>query len=589
MEVFQKSIHCTSNLPQNTPSECIKDKNPYYAFKGCYEQSIRIKARKARSQNYFNKQELSYLNAQKPSQYRSTSPYIRGLFSETRSVSLGEAGSINKADRENHIQRQNKSLQDRNSSDNRTKNITFNITFDDNQKPFLDASYLEKTTKMVIYDPGFKHTAGFKSSISDVIKNQFVAYRSYPMESLLKHHDFGTISYFLIYGTFPDSILSDSEESKSSARVLSNSKTESTLSFNSIPESLDWASASEECFLQAYYKSSNGAIKTSKWLKIDWNSINIDLLWRLIQKISSEEEITRALAIILLQANSICQESLKKTSMDYLVQFDRHAQTILSLIPIIVAYLYRSHSNLNCIKPRSDLDAIENFMYLFANQNASEKYSIDTERLSFFNTMLSVHTAHGSTLSATITRMITSTHTDLINIISSGILSLSGDLEIGIHGKIFKQIDSLGNNPCHRINEMMAKAEDRSGIILGISNRHDSKMDPRAIILKDKCTRIIKQINRKYSTWLDNALALEEAILQNPTFKERSIFPNVDFYMTIGMHLLQIPEEFFNLILIISKSSGWCAHAREQLLDLSERPPQSSYSFFIPRQVFKDE
>jgi 2-methylcitrate synthase len=46
--------------------------------------------------------------------------------------------------------------------------------------------------------------------------------------------------------------------------------------------------------------------------------------------------------------------------------------------------------------------------------------------------------------------------------------------------------------------------------------------------------------------------------------REKKLFPNLDFYASLVYHFVGIPTSFFTPIFVISRSSGWIAHAIEQ-------------------------
>jgi citrate synthase len=66
---------------------------------------------------------------------------------------------------------------------------------------------------------------------------------------------------------------------------------------------------------------------------------------------------------------------------------------------------------------------------------------------------------------------------------------------------------------------------------------------------------------------LDIAKRLEEAVLSDPYFIERKLYPNVDFYSGIIMRAIGIPLNMFTVMFAIGRLPGWIANYKEILDD----------------------
>jgi citrate synthase len=60
-------------------------------------------------------------------------------------------------------------------------------------------------------------------------------------------------------------------------------------------------------------------------------------------------------------------------------------------------------------------------------------------------------------------------------------------------------------------------------------------------------------------------MALEKAALNDDYFKQRKLYPNVDFYSGIVLQALKIPRDMFTVIFALARSIGWIAQWREML------------------------
>lgn len=61
------------------------------------------------------------------------------------------------------------------------------------------------------------------------------------------------------------------------------------------------------------------------------------------------------------------------------------------------------------------------------------------------------------------------------------------------------------------------------------------------------------------------AMALEQAALNDNYFKQRKLYPNVDFYSGIVLQALKIPRDMFTVIFALARSIGWIAQWREMM------------------------
>jgi len=63
------------------------------------------------------------------------------------------------------------------------------------------------------------------------------------------------------------------------------------------------------------------------------------------------------------------------------------------------------------------------------------------------------------------------------------------------------------------------------------------------------------------------ALELEQVALKDDYFKEKNLYPNVDFYSGIIYRALGIPRSMFTVMFALGRSVGWVAHWREMIAD----------------------
>ena len=66
---------------------------------------------------------------------------------------------------------------------------------------------------------------------------------------------------------------------------------------------------------------------------------------------------------------------------------------------------------------------------------------------------------------------------------------------------------------------------------------------------------------------LDLAKELEQIALEDDYFKERRLYPNVDFYTGVIYKAMGFPTRMFTVLFAIGRLPGWIAHWREMNLD----------------------
>jgi 2-methylcitrate synthase len=97
----------------------------------------------------------------------------------------------------------------------------------------------------------------------------------------------------------------------------------------------------------------------------------------------------------------------------------------------------------------------------------------------------------------------------------------------------------------------------RKELIMGFGHRVYKKSDPRSDIIKPWAERLSALIGEPMLYAVAERI---EAVMR----RERSLFPNLDFYSAVVYHCCGIPTELFTPIFVVSRTAGWAAHAFEQ-------------------------
>ncbi len=112
---------------------------------------------------------------------------------------------------------------------------------------------------------------------------------------------------------------------------------------------------------------------------------------------------------------------------------------------------------------------------------------------------------------------------------------------------------------------------------MGFGHRVYKNFDPRAKIIKEAAHNVLNELGIN-DPLLDVAIHLEEAALHDEYFKERNLYPNVDFYSGLLYRAMGIPAEMFTVMFALGRMPGWIAHWKEML---EQKQPISR-----PRQIY---
>ena len=140
-------------------------------------------------------------------------------------------------------------------------------------------------------------------------------------------------------------------------------------------------------------------------------------------------------------------------------------------------------------------------------------------------------------------------------------------------------LDQIGHKD--NIPKFLDKAKDKEDPfrLMGFGHRVYKNFDPRATIIRGHCHKVLKHLGRENDQQMELAMELERIALEDDYFKERNLYPNVDFYSGIIYKALGIPVNMFTPMFAIARTVGWVAHWSEMTADPSNRIGR-------PRQVY---
>ncbi len=253
------------------------------------------------------------------------------------------------------------------------------------------------------------------------------------------------------------------------------------------------------------------------------------------------------------------------------------AHRMIAKIPTIAAAAYKRYVGQPFMYPQNSLDYCSNLLHMMFAVPA-EQYEVNPIAARALDVLFILHADHEQNASTSTVRMAGSTGTNPYAAIASGIAALWGPSHGGANEAVLTMLDEIGD--VKNVQGFMDKVKDKnSGVrLMGFGHRVYKNFDPRATIIRDECHKVLKALNVN-DPKLELAMKLEEIALSDDYFKQRKLYPNVDFYSGIIYKALGIPVNMFTPMFAIARTVGWAAHWTEMIADPTMRIAR-------PRQVY---
>ncbi|NND98765.1 MAG: citrate synthase [Pirellulaceae bacterium] len=399
----------------------------------------------------------------------------------------------------------------------------------------IDISSLRKDTGLITLDEGFVNTGSARSAITFLDGEKGVLrYRGYPIEELAANCDFIEVAYLLIYGELPNA--DELQTFRKGIRDHTMIHEDMRSFYNGFPR---------DAHPMAILSSVVGALSTFYQDSMDLND-------------------PRQVEISIFR--------------------------LLAKLPTIAAYSHKKSMGQPFIYPNNDLDYCENFLHMMFATPAHE-HMVDPDFAEALNLLLIVHADHEQNCSTSTVRMVGSSNANLFASISAGICALWGPLHGGANEACVSMLEQIAADGGD-VEKYVQMAKDKSaGIrLMGFGHRVYKNFDPRATIIRKSCDKLLAKLD------LDDPLfriaqQLETVALEDEYFKDRNLYPNVDFYSGVIYRALGIPVQMFTVLFAIGRLPGWIAHWSEMHSNPSKRinRPRQVYTGSIEREFLPIE
>lgn len=372
----------------------------------------------------------------------------------------------------------------------------------------IDISKLRQETNLITLDLGYQNTGSCKSSITFIDGDKgILRYRGIPIEELAEKASFSEVAYLLIYGNLPN---------KAEQQIFSQHLTQNSMIHEEMLRFFD------------------GFPPTA-----------------------------HPMAILATMVNSMSVYYTDYFTEDYQADtFDLMAASLISRIRTIAAYSYKHSIGQPHVYPKRDLKYASNFLYMMFDSPVNP-YVPDPDIERALSTLLILHADHEQNCSTSTVRLVGSSMSNLYASICAGICALWGPLHGGANQKVIEMLENIKKDNV-TIKQCIESAKDKDSKIrlFGFGHRVYKNYDPRAKILKKYCETVFKKHNYN-DPLIEIAMELEEAVLKDDFFKERKLYPNVDFYSGILYRMIGIPTNMFTVMFAIGRLSGMIAQWKE--------------------------
>ncbi|HLC39936.1 MAG TPA: citrate synthase [archaeon] len=247
----------------------------------------------------------------------------------------------------------------------------------------------------------------------------------------------------------------------------------------------------------------------------------------------------------------------------------RKAIRLTAQIPVALAYYHRIREGNELIQPNNELGHAANFLYMMFGKVPSK----DDEKI--FDVALILHAEHEFNASTFATRETISTLSDLHSAIVTAIGTLKGPLHGGANERVLTLLNNIGS--IDAVDNYIRDALARKEKIMGFGHRIYKTVDPRAAILKGMAKQLCEKIGKPHLFEMSDKI---EGLMK----QAKNLHPNVDFYSASVYHALGFPTDFFTPIFVVSRITGWSAHALEQLADNRIIRPIAIYTGEMDKQ-----